>query len=51
MNFLKLKKCRACGVYTLAESHCGSESAQPHPAKYSPADKYASYRRKQKYGG
>ena len=47
---MRLRKCRECRAYTLAKEHCGIETITPHPARYSQADKYASYRRKQKYG-
>ncbi len=49
-----LKKCVECGRYTLGEkcgdAKCGGETRAAHPPKYSPLDKYASYRRKEKYG-
>ena len=42
-----LLRCVACGNYTLKEQcDCGGAAQTPKPAKYSPEDKYASYRRK-----
>ncbi|MEM0475331.1 MAG: RNA-protein complex protein Nop10 [Candidatus Norongarragalinales archaeon] len=49
-----LRKCIKCGRYTLRErcanAKCGGETVAAHPPKYSPVDKYACYRRKEKYG-
>ncbi len=41
-----MRKCSQCGRYTLKETCpvCGSPSVSPHPAKFSPEDKYAKYR-------
>lgn len=49
---LKLKKCVSCGSFTLKQKcpACGSETKTSHPPKYSFHDKYAAYRRKEKYG-
>ncbi|MFC1697852.1 nucleolar RNA-binding Nop10p family protein [Nanoarchaeota archaeon] len=42
-------KCKTCNSYTInPECKCGGEAVHPKPAKYSPEDKYASYRRKAK---
>ena len=42
-------KCISCGSYGLSEScNCGSKRLEPKPAKYSPEDKYARYRREAK---
>ncbi|MBL7051125.1 ribosome biogenesis protein [Candidatus Woesearchaeota archaeon] len=42
-------KCISCNSYTLNEKcNCGSKAVNPKPAKYSPEDKYANYRRKVK---
>ena len=41
----RMKRCTVCAAYTLDETHCGMQTASPHPPKYSPADKYAAYRR------
>jgi len=44
-------KCTSCGSYTLKEQcSCGAAAVSPKPAKYSPEDKYASYRRQAKHG-
>lgn len=43
-----LRKCMQCGMYTLDLEecpYCGGEVRVPHPAKFSPQDKYAKYRR------
>ncbi|HKZ88102.1 MAG TPA: RNA-protein complex protein Nop10 [Candidatus Bathyarchaeia archaeon] len=42
-----LRRCTKCGNYTLktdACPHCGSKVHTPHPAKFSPDDKYLKYR-------
>ncbi len=46
-----LRKCRQCGKYTLDQEkcpYCGGKIRVPHPAKFSPQDKYAKYRRAMK---
>ncbi len=46
-----LRKCMQCGMYTLDLEkcpYCGGEVRVPHPAKFSPQDKYAKYRRAMK---
>ncbi len=46
-----LRKCMACGKYTLNEEacpYCRGKVKVPHPAKFSPQDKYARYRRAMK---
>ncbi|PIN96482.1 ribosome biogenesis protein [Candidatus Micrarchaeota archaeon CG_4_10_14_0_2_um_filter_60_11] len=48
---MRLRRCTACGAYTLSETHCSVGSANPHPPRYSAEDKYASYRRKARHGG
>ena len=43
-----LRKCIKCGRYTLKKDkcpYCGGNVKIPHPAKFSPDDKYAKYRR------
>ncbi|MCS7385684.1 MAG: RNA-protein complex protein Nop10 [archaeon GB-1867-005] len=43
-----LRKCTKCGRYTLRKDacpYCGGSLRIPHPAKFSPDDKYARYRR------
>jgi len=42
-------KCENCGNYTLKEKcACGGKALSIKPAKYSPNDPYAKYRRKVK---
>ncbi len=45
----KIKKCPVCSGYTLSSTckTCGKETVSPHPAKYSPEDRYGRYRRRQ----
>ncbi len=47
---MKLLYCKACKLYTLRErcKRCGSETATPHPPRFSPEDPYGEYRRKLK---
>jgi len=43
-----LRKCVQCGKYTLNLEkcpYCGGVVRVPHPARFSPQDKYAKYRR------
>ncbi len=48
-----LKKCRACGRYTLQERcpACGESAGNPMPPRYSPEDRYGPYRRRLKREG
>jgi len=42
-----LRQCVRCGKYTLRTGgcpHCGGDVHIPHPAKFSPVDKYLRYR-------
>ena len=40
-------KCSKCGSYGLREiCSCGLKRSKPKPPKYSPEDKYGTYRRK-----
>ena len=42
-----LRKCEKCGNYTLKKDVCpicGGKVHIPHPAKFSPDDKYQKYR-------
>jgi H/ACA ribonucleoprotein complex subunit 3 len=40
-------KCPACGSYGLDEKcSCGAKRGKPKPPKYSPEDRYGTYRRK-----
>ena len=43
----ELRRCRSCRAYTLKEvcPHCGGPTGTPHPARFSPEDRYAKYRR------
>ena len=42
-------KCSVCSKYTMKEiCSCGSKTLAAKPMKYSPLDKYSSYRRKAK---
>lgn len=45
----KLRFCEDCEEYTLDKKHyCNTQTINPHPAKWSPEDKYGEYRRKAK---
>ncbi len=46
----EIRYCRSCRLYTLLVDcpSCSSKTVVPKPAKYSPDDHYASYRRKAK---
>ena len=46
----RMRKCKACGAYTLDEAHCGSATISPHPPKFAIEDRYAKYRRAAKEG-
>ena len=42
-----LRKCEKCGKYTLKTDvcpYCAEKVRIPHPAKFSPDDKYLKYR-------
>ena len=42
-------RCQNCNEYTLKEKcSCGGNAVTIRPAKFSPTDKYAEYRRKAK---
>lgn len=42
-------KCSKCGKYTMKDvCECDGKAVNPMPAKYSPVDSYAKYRRKAK---
>lgn len=47
MTNVALRVCRACHRYSLKEScpECGQPTRQPHPARFSPQDRYGKYRR------
>jgi H/ACA ribonucleoprotein complex subunit 3 len=44
----KIRRCRTCGEYTLKKvcPRCNGETFTPHPARFSPEDKYIKYRRR-----
>jgi len=49
----QLRKCTICNRYTLNKESCpccGSVVKIPHPAKFSPDDKYLKYRLAMKRG-
>ena len=42
-----MRRCTGCGRYTLRKDscpYCGGKPRIPHPAKFSPEDKYAEYK-------
>ncbi len=43
-----IMKCAECSSYTMKEEHCSQKTIPARPAKYSPADKWAEWRRKAK---
>ncbi|MFH1510768.1 MAG: nucleolar RNA-binding Nop10p family protein [Candidatus Woesearchaeota archaeon] len=46
---MHILKCPGCGKYTMKEKcDCGGVPVPPKPPKWSPDDKYASYRRQAK---
>ncbi|HEV2231391.1 MAG TPA: RNA-protein complex protein Nop10 [Thermoplasmata archaeon] len=47
MTETHLKVCRDCSRYTLRPTcpACGSATRSPHPARFSPEDRWAKYRR------
>ena len=44
---MALRRCQECGEYTLEDtcSKCKTATERAGPAKYSPEDRYGSYRR------
>ena len=41
-----IMKCTGCGSYTMKEAcNCGGKTERAKPAKFSPEDRYAAYRR------
>ncbi|HYX56280.1 MAG TPA: RNA-protein complex protein Nop10 [Nitrososphaeraceae archaeon] len=46
-----IRKCSACNTYTLRQicPKCDAPTIDPHPAKYSPDDKYVRYRIADRY--
>ncbi|MDE1819933.1 MAG: RNA-protein complex protein Nop10 [Euryarchaeota archaeon] len=47
MTNAELRRCRACHRYTFQETcpQCKATTGNPHPARWSPEDRYARYRR------
>jgi H/ACA ribonucleoprotein complex subunit 3 len=47
MNESLMHVCRACQRYTFQAScpNCHTTTRSPHPARYSPQDRWAKYRR------
>jgi len=47
----QIKRCSECKKYTLSAvcASCGKTAESPHPAKFSPDDKYMRYRLRAKY--
>ena len=43
----RMRKCEACGEYTLKEVcvRCGARTVSPLPPRFSPTDRYGKYRR------
>ncbi|MBC7120450.1 MAG: RNA-protein complex protein Nop10 [Candidatus Methanosuratus sp.] len=42
-----LRRCTSCGAYTIKQDscpRCGGALKIPHPAKFSPYDKYSRFR-------
>ncbi|MEO9319411.1 MAG: RNA-protein complex protein Nop10 [Nitrososphaera sp.] len=46
-----IRRCEACLTYTLKLTcpKCGGHTVDPHPARYSPDDKYVRYRIQERY--
>jgi len=46
-----LRRCSSCSRYTLQMKcpKCGGETVSPHPAKFSPQDRYIKYRVRDRY--
>ncbi len=44
-NMKHIYKCTKCETYTMKDTCCDTKTINPKPAKYSPSDKYAKYRR------
>ncbi|MFT4283025.1 MAG: nucleolar RNA-binding Nop10p family protein [Candidatus Woesearchaeota archaeon] len=42
---MHILKCESCNNYTLKESCCSKKTVRVKPARFSPEDKYAKYRR------
>ncbi|MBP2143284.1 H/ACA ribonucleoprotein complex subunit 3 [Methanococcus voltae] len=47
---MQLKKCTLCGEYTMQDvCRCGGKAITVKPPRYSPLDKYGTYRRALKF--
>jgi len=46
---MKLKKCAVCNAYTMMQKHCGAGVKSAHPPKFSVEDRYARYRRAERF--
>jgi|WetSurMetagenome_2_1015567.scaffolds.fasta_scaffold46586_3 H/ACA ribonucleoprotein complex subunit 3 len=46
----RMRFCSVCQSYTLQESHCGTQTASAHPARFNPNDPYGGYRRTARFG-
>ncbi|MEM2963494.1 MAG: nucleolar RNA-binding Nop10p family protein [Candidatus Anstonellales archaeon] len=46
----KLRKCNVCHTYTLSDVHCGLQTRYGHPPPFKITDRWARYRRKEKFG-
>ncbi|MCD6522393.1 MAG: ribosome biogenesis protein [Candidatus Diapherotrites archaeon] len=42
----RLRYCDVCNSYTMKEIHCNKPTRSAYPAKFSPEDKWAKYRKK-----
>jgi H/ACA ribonucleoprotein complex subunit 3 len=47
MSDTLLRVCRGCGRYTMRTTcpACGGDTRTPHPARFSPEDRWGRYRR------
>ncbi|MEW6748790.1 MAG: nucleolar RNA-binding Nop10p family protein [Candidatus Micrarchaeota archaeon] len=44
----RMRRCEACGSYTLLGSHCSRPTVSAHPARFNPNDPFARQRRESK---
>ncbi|MDP6641444.1 MAG: RNA-protein complex protein Nop10 [Nitrososphaerales archaeon] len=46
-----IRKCKSCSTYTIGKQcpKCSGDTTTPHPAKFSPDDRYARYRISDRY--
>ncbi|MBU0591668.1 RNA-protein complex protein Nop10 [Candidatus Micrarchaeota archaeon] len=45
----KIRRCFACGGYTLSTIHCEKSTVSAHPPKFNPDDRFGDQRRAVKY--